>query len=79
VVDGVNGLYFDPARPQEMRTQVLRLRDDLDLRNRLADNALQHARSRSWRATMDQLVDYYFTAGRVFRLRTAPGSAGAAP
>ena len=72
VEDGVNGLFFDPQQPQEIRRQVLRLRDDLGLRSRLADNALQHARSRSWRATMDQLVDYYFTARRVFRLRGAP-------
>jgi glycosyltransferase involved in cell wall biosynthesis len=53
-----------------MRAQVLRLRDDPQLRDRLALNALEHARSRSWRATMDQLVDYYFTARRVFRLRS---------
>jgi glycosyltransferase involved in cell wall biosynthesis len=79
VVDGVNGLYFDPDRPQEMRTQVLRLRDDPELRNRLADNALEHARSRSWRATMDQLVDYYFTAHRVFRLRSTHHDAAALP
>lgn len=72
VEDGVNGLFFDPNRPQQIRAQVLRLRDDLQLRNRLAENALAHARSRSWRATMDQLVDYYFTARRVFRLRSTP-------
>ncbi len=71
VVDGVNGLFFDPQQPAEMRTQVLRLRDDPALRERLAENALRHARSRSWRATMDQLVDYYHTAQRVFRLRDA--------
>jgi glycosyltransferase involved in cell wall biosynthesis len=70
VVDGVNGLFFDPREPQQIREQVLRLRDDPHLRSTLADNALEHARSRSWRATMDQLVDYYFTARRVFRLHS---------
>jgi hypothetical protein len=40
------------------------------LRDRLAENALTHARSRSWRATMDQLVDYYHAAIRVFRMTT---------
>jgi glycosyltransferase involved in cell wall biosynthesis len=72
VVDGVNGLFFNPQQPAEMRSQVLRLRDDPALRERLAENALHHARSRSWRATMDQLVDYYHTAQRVFRLRDTP-------
>lgn len=69
VQDGVNGLFFDPEQPQQMRAQVLRLRDQPQLREQLADNALRHARSRSWRATMDQLVEYYHTAQRVFRLR----------
>jgi glycosyltransferase involved in cell wall biosynthesis len=70
VQDGVNGFFFDPQQPQQMREQVLRLRDQPQLRQQLADNALRHARSRSWRATMDQLVGYYYTAQRVFRLRS---------
>ena len=72
VMDGVNGLYFDPAHPEQIRPLVRRLRDAPDLREQLAENALQHARSRSWRATMDQLVGYYETAIRVFRLSRKP-------
>ncbi len=71
VIDGYNGLFYDPARPDEIRGLIERLRDDPHLRDRLAENALSHARSRSWRATMDQLVEYYRTAIRVFRL-TSP-------
>ena len=71
IQDEVNGLFFDPQQPQQLRRQVLRLRDQPQLRRQLAENALAHARSRSWRATMDQLVDYYHTAQRVFRLRAA--------
>ncbi|HAJ37386.1 MAG TPA: glycosyltransferase family 1 protein [Chloroflexi bacterium] len=70
VIDGENGLFYDPARPEEMRHLIRQLRDDPALRHRLADNALAHARSRSWRATMDQLVDYYHAAIRVFRFST---------
>ncbi|MCC6457232.1 MAG: glycosyltransferase family 1 protein [Caldilineaceae bacterium] len=65
VVDGVNGLFFDPAKPAEMGELVGRLRDNSALREDLAENALRHARSRSWRATMDQLVEYYRAARRV--------------
>jgi glycosyltransferase involved in cell wall biosynthesis len=54
IIDGENGFYYDPAQPE--------------LRAELAQNALRHAHSRSWRATMDQLVDYYREARRVFRL-----------
>jgi glycosyltransferase involved in cell wall biosynthesis len=78
VEDGVNGLFFDPEQPQQIRAQVLRLRDQPQLREQLADNALRHARSRSWRATMDQLVDYYHTAQRVFRLRNSNSGMAAA-
>lgn len=65
VIDGVNGLYFDPDHPEEMGELVHRLRENPDLRDELAENALQHALSRSWRATMDQLIDYYYMAIRV--------------
>jgi glycosyltransferase involved in cell wall biosynthesis len=65
VVDGVNGLFFDPAQPAQMGEMVSRLRDNPALRDEMAENALNHARSRSWRATMDQLVSYYRTARRV--------------
>jgi glycosyltransferase involved in cell wall biosynthesis len=70
VIDGYNGLFYDPAAPDQMRAHIRRLRDDLTLRNHLAENALAHARSRAWRATMDQLVDYYHAAIRVFRFMT---------
>ena len=68
VVDGENGLFFDPQQPAEMRQRVLQLRDQPRFREHLAANALEHARSRSWRATMDQLVDYYRAAMRVGRM-----------
>jgi len=75
VIDGHNGLFYDPARPDEIRGLIERLQRDPSLLDRLAENALTHARSRSWRATMDQLVDYYHSAIRVFRL-TSPHFAG---
>lgn len=65
VVDGYNGLYFDPERPSEMGDKVRQLRADPARRDALAGNALQHARRQSWRATMDQLIDYYYLAMRV--------------
>ena len=68
VVEGVNGFYYDPARPAQMRPLVERLRDDPALRANLVNGALHHAHSRSWRATMDQLVEYYRRGQRVFRI-----------
>ena len=65
VVHETNGLFFDPDQPAQMGEAVQRLKDDPALRERLADNALHHAQSRSWRATMDQLVGYYRMAMRV--------------
>jgi glycosyltransferase involved in cell wall biosynthesis len=68
IVDGQNGLFFEPDAPQQIRQRILQLRDDPLLRATLAENALQHAQSRSWRATMDQLVDYYRSAIHLFRI-----------
>ncbi len=67
VTDGLNGLYFNPEHPSEIGGLVRRLRDNPAERERMADSALAHARSRSWQATMDQLIDYYGTATRVFQ------------
>lgn len=65
VEHGVNGLFFDPNQPQQLGDLVQMLMDDPAQRDTLAQNALEHARSRSWRATMDQLASYYRTAMRV--------------
>lgn len=67
ISDGENGMLFDPNTPAEIGSLVRRLKESPALRARLADNALAHAQSRSWQATMDQLIDYYELARRVFR------------
>lgn len=71
VRDGVNGLYFDPDRPEQMGDLVRRLRSNPELRETLAGNALAHAQAQSWRATMDQLIEYYRLAIRVHRQERA--------
>jgi glycosyltransferase involved in cell wall biosynthesis len=61
----VNALVYDPSDPRTLADSIRRLQSDPDLRARLAAGALAHARSRSWQATMDQLLDYYRLAVRV--------------
>lgn len=68
ISDGVNGLFFDPQQPAEIGGLVRRLRENPAFREHLADQALSHARSRAWQATMDQLIDYYHLATRVFKV-----------
>lgn len=67
VTDGVNGFYFDPDQPQQIAGLIARLQTNPALHKELSHNAQQHARSRDWRATMDQLICYYDLAIRVFR------------
>lgn len=67
VRDGENGLLFNPERPEEIGALVRRLRDRPAERLALAEAALRHAQSRSWQSTMDQLIDYYHVATRVWR------------
>jgi glycosyltransferase involved in cell wall biosynthesis len=69
--DGVNALVCDPDRPLSIAECLSRLRDSSELCARLRQGALAHARGRSWRATMDQLIDYYQLAMRVHRLKLA--------
>jgi glycosyltransferase involved in cell wall biosynthesis len=67
ISDGENGLLFDPEHPAEITDLVRRLQQEPGLRERLAARGLSHARKRAWQATMDQLIDYYQLAVRVFR------------
>jgi len=67
VVDGENGFFYEPSRLEQITGLIGRLRANPQLRDQMADNGVKHAQGRSWRATMDQLVDYYRIAGRVFR------------
>ncbi|MEZ4616446.1 MAG: glycosyltransferase [Caldilineaceae bacterium] len=59
VIDGENGFFYDPAALHEITPLITRLRDNPQLREEMAENGYRHAQSRSWRMTMDQLVDYY--------------------
>lgn len=72
VRDGVNGLYFDPERPEQIGELVRQLQGAPAWRNELAANALAHAQSRPWQSTMDQLIDYYRLAIRTFRQSCSP-------
>ncbi|MBO9382518.1 MAG: glycosyltransferase family 1 protein [Roseiflexus sp.] len=57
--DGVNALVYNPDDPSQIRERVRLLRDSPALLARLRQGALEHARSRCWQATMDQLIGYY--------------------
>ncbi|MFV9503549.1 MAG: glycosyltransferase family 4 protein [Oscillochloridaceae bacterium umkhey_bin13] len=67
--DGQTGLLFDPERPAQLGLLVAQLKANPSLRAALAERGLAHARSRSWQATMDQLIDYYHLARRVWRIK----------
>jgi glycosyltransferase involved in cell wall biosynthesis len=56
--DGVNGLTYDPRDLRTLADRVRLLQHSPDLRAELSAGALAHAHSRSWRATMDQLIEY---------------------
>jgi glycosyltransferase involved in cell wall biosynthesis len=62
VTDGQNGFFFDPDEPQQIGPLIARLQHNGALREALAQHALHHARSRDWRMTMDQLIQYYHLA-----------------
>jgi glycosyltransferase involved in cell wall biosynthesis len=63
--DGVNALACEPSDPRSIAECAARLQKSPELRARLSEGALAHARGRSWRTTMDQLIDYYELAIRV--------------
>lgn len=57
--DAQNALVYDPATPDSLVQQVITLRDNSDLRNRLGVQAHTYAQSKSWQASMDQLISVY--------------------
>jgi glycosyltransferase involved in cell wall biosynthesis len=64
---GVNALICDPANPLSIAACVSQLQRSPELQAQLREGAVRHARGRSWRATMDQLINYYELAIRVHR------------
>jgi phosphatidylinositol alpha 1,6-mannosyltransferase len=57
---GRTGLLYDPADRDAMRRTVATLASDRPLRERLADQALQGVRRRSWPAVVDELIDVHY-------------------
>jgi glycosyltransferase involved in cell wall biosynthesis len=54
-----NGLVYDAADPSQLVAHVIRLRDDVVLRQRLAAQAYAYAQTRDWHQSMDDLVNCY--------------------
>lgn len=67
VIDGENGFFYEPDQLEQITPLISQLRTNPQLREEMAESGYRHAQSRSWRATMDQLVDYYHVARRVFQ------------
>jgi len=70
--DGVNGLAYDPHNLRTLADRIRQLQQSPELRAQLSAGALAHARERNWRATMDQLIEYYQLARLVHRRWRAP-------
>lgn len=60
VTHGETGLFYEKGQFDQIGPLVDQLHQNEDFRVQLAERGWQHAQNRSWRATMDQLVDYYF-------------------
>jgi len=63
----VEGRGRGTYRPEQIGPLIDRLRSDPDLRQHIIQNGIEHARSRDWRTTMDQLIHYYYLTQRVFQ------------
>ena len=60
VDSGRTGLLYDPADKSSLRRAVATLVGDPELRQRLAGQALDQARRRSWPAVVDELVEVHY-------------------
>jgi len=58
-VGGDAAVYFDPSRPEDLASAVIRLLEDQDLRQRLAEKGKARARMFSWTATARRTLDFY--------------------
>ena len=56
---GQNSLLFDPQQPSQLKDALLTLHGDAATRDRLADNALRHARELTTRKLAERYAAYY--------------------
>lgn len=54
-----NSLVYDPNQPDGLVNVVTLLRDNIELRQTIAQNAIRYAAQQSWQASMDQLFAVY--------------------
>ncbi|MEM7336180.1 MAG: glycosyltransferase, partial [Chloroflexota bacterium] len=60
VTHGKTGLFYEQGRFEQVGPLIDKLHHDPDYRNELAQKGWEHAQNRSWRATMDQLLNFYY-------------------
>jgi glycosyltransferase involved in cell wall biosynthesis len=56
---GQNSLVYDPNQPDALSDAVTLLRDNPELRQTIAQQAIAYASQQSWQASMDQLIAVY--------------------
>ena len=59
VFDGRNGFLFEPGNSTHLINRLHPVMDDVGYRRRLADGALNYARSQTWSMIMDSLFEKY--------------------
>ena len=59
VEDGVSGILVDPHKPEEYTKALRKILEDPDLAERLAVGGITKAKSFSWSATADRLLELY--------------------
>ncbi len=59
VIEGETGILCEPRNEEDFTRAVALLRDDPELRRRLAEGARRFAEGRPWSVIMAQLEDYY--------------------
>ncbi len=60
VSHGETGLFYEEGRFEQVGPLIDKLHHDPGYRTELAQKGWEHAQNCSWRATMDQLLNYYY-------------------
>ncbi len=60
VTHGKTGLFYEKGRFEQVGPLIDKLHHDPAYREELAQKGWEHAQNRSWRATMDQLLNFYY-------------------
>lgn len=74
IIDGYNGLFFDPKNPQDIAGKIVRILKDKRLRDSLIKNGREFVKNYSWGSVARKMEEFYRTKLELLAFKSSRGN-----